>query len=347
MAPPLSSPATPLPTAVAFQLATSSHEPPAGDGWLYEVKHDGHRLAVLTDGDGGLRLLSRNGYERSRHFGAAFADLARLGRQVVLDGEITAPDERGLTHLDDLAGAMQRRDTAALAYFAFDILHLDDHDLRRCPLVERKAILAELLRAAGCPRLLYVDYVDDDGDRLLDAVRKVGAEGIVAKRRAGLYHSGPSREWLKTTCSEVGKFVITGFRDTTPGTIEAVTVAEVVDDKLLPAGEVQFGVGRRLREALEAIRLDPRPGRRRVPVRPIPAARSRIAVLNRPARQPTAIKSVNHPFPTIALIAPPAMPVTVTTDTAPCNNMSILAVRVSGNASVGLNAKLVVKPMNK
>ena len=89
----------------------SSHEPPAGDGWLFEVKHDGHRLAVIADGNGGVRLLSRNGYERSRHFGAVFADLARLGRQLVLDGEITAPDERGVTHLDDLAAAMQRRDT--------------------------------------------------------------------------------------------------------------------------------------------------------------------------------------------------------------------------------------------
>jgi hypothetical protein len=58
-------------------------------------------------------------------------------------------------------------------------------------------------------------------------------------------------------------------RDITPGTIEAVTVAEVIDDKLLPVGEVQFGVGRGLREALEAIRLDPRPGSRRVPVRPV------------------------------------------------------------------------------
>ena len=54
-----------------------------------------------------------------------------------------------------------------------------------------------------------------------------------------------------------------------------------------------------------------------------------------------------HPFPTSALIAPAAMPMTITTDMPPCNNMSILAVRVSGNASVGLNAKFVVKPMNR
>jgi bifunctional non-homologous end joining protein LigD len=47
-------------------------------------------------------------------------------------------------------------------------------------------------------------------------VCSVSAEGIVAKRRAGLYRAGPGREWLKTKCSEVGKFVITGFRDLTP-----------------------------------------------------------------------------------------------------------------------------------
>ena len=40
--------------------------------------------------------------------------------------------------------------------------------------------------------------------------------------------------------------------DVTPSEIETITVAEVIDDKLMPAGEVQFGVGRRLREALEA-----------------------------------------------------------------------------------------------
>jgi bifunctional non-homologous end joining protein LigD len=100
-------------------------------------------------------------------------------------------------------------------------------------------------------------------------VREVGAEGIIAKRRAGLYRAGPSREWLKTKCSEVGKFVITGFRDVTPGEIEAIIVAEIIDDKLMPVGEVQFGVGRGLRKMLDAIRLDPRPGRRRVPVRPV------------------------------------------------------------------------------
>jgi bifunctional non-homologous end joining protein LigD len=89
--------------------------------------------------------------------------------------------------------------------------------------------------------VLYVDHLEADGDRLFEAVRQAGGEGIVAKRKAGAYRAGPSREWLKTKCSEVAEFIITGFRDSEPGTLEAVRVAE--PGTLRPEGEVQFGVG--------------------------------------------------------------------------------------------------------
>jgi hypothetical protein len=39
---------------------------------------------------------------------------------------------------------------------------------------------------------------------------------------------------LRRWCSEVGEFVITGFRDVTPGEIEAVTVAEIMGNTLTP-----------------------------------------------------------------------------------------------------------------
>jgi bifunctional non-homologous end joining protein LigD len=233
------------------------------------VKHDGHRLAVVA-GSGEVRLLSRNGYERTKQFGSVFRPLAELGREVVLDGEIAAPDERGVTHLDDLQAAIHRRDQCSLVYFAFDLLHLDGRDLRSRPLIERKALLAEVVRAATVPRLLFVDHIDGGGDLLFDAVREYGGEGIVAKRRSGSYRPGPSREWLKTKCSEVAEFVITGFRDSEPGTIEAVSVAD--PETLQAQGEVQFGVGRRLRELLQEIRIEER-GRRAVAVRPVLKAR--------------------------------------------------------------------------
>jgi ATP-dependent DNA ligase len=67
--------------------------------------------------------------------------------------------------------------------------------VRRCPLVERKAVAR---RAAALGRLLAPALCRPSrrGRRsVLDAVRNVGAESIVAKRRAGLYRSGPSRDW--------------------------------------------------------------------------------------------------------------------------------------------------------
>jgi bifunctional non-homologous end joining protein LigD len=54
----------------------------------------------------------------------------------VSDGEIAVPDERGVNHIEALSEAISER----FAYFAFDLLHLDGHDLRRCPLEDRKAL---------------------------------------------------------------------------------------------------------------------------------------------------------------------------------------------------------------
>jgi bifunctional non-homologous end joining protein LigD len=99
----------PLPRTLRFSICQHAAEPPGGTGWLHEIKHDGHRVAVITDGRGGAVLRSRNGYDVTDRFGAAVGGLAELGRAVVLDGEIAAPDEKGLTHLDGLKEAIDGR----------------------------------------------------------------------------------------------------------------------------------------------------------------------------------------------------------------------------------------------
>jgi bifunctional non-homologous end joining protein LigD len=95
-----------------LQVCTASAEPPAGDGWLHEIKHDGHRLLAMLDGAGGLRLLSMNGYNRTELFRAPFDGLVALGRALVLVGEIALPDERGRTHIGDLQDALARSEAS-------------------------------------------------------------------------------------------------------------------------------------------------------------------------------------------------------------------------------------------
>ena len=144
-------------------------------------------------------LLSRNGYDRTRLFREPFRPLIGAGLPaMVLDGEIAVPDDRGVTHLDWLNDAITDGRPERLAYFAFDLLHLDGHDLRHCPIEDRKMLLRDVIGAAGGERIIYVDHVLGIGNELFEAVRQIGAEGIVSKRRGSLYRGGESREWLKT-----------------------------------------------------------------------------------------------------------------------------------------------------
>ncbi|MBM4484134.1 ATP-dependent DNA ligase, partial [Rhodococcus hoagii] len=54
------------PTPPAPMLATLG-EPPAGEGWAFEMKWDGQR-AVTDVRDGGVRLFSRNGNDITTAF---------------------------------------------------------------------------------------------------------------------------------------------------------------------------------------------------------------------------------------------------------------------------------------
>src|SRR5438105_10626202 len=148
-----------MPRDVRLQIVTPCKRPPSGDGWLHEIKHDGHRLVAILPGDGQLILLSRNGYDRTNLFREPFRGLLdpRLPA-MVLDGEIAVPDDRGVTHLDALSEAISGRRPDRLAYFPFDLLHFDGHDLRRCPIEDRKTLLRDLIGAARCERSVDVGH---------------------------------------------------------------------------------------------------------------------------------------------------------------------------------------------
>ena len=69
-------------------------------------------------------------------------------------------------------------------------------DLRRQPLRERKLALGKLLLRSR-DGIQYVEHAEGHGDRMYEAVCRLGLEGIVSKRLTSVYRSGPSRAWLK------------------------------------------------------------------------------------------------------------------------------------------------------
>ncbi len=117
--------------------------PPAGPGWIHEIKHDGFRIIARRDA-AGVRLITRNGYDLAARFPLAVAAIAALpASSCVVDGEAIACDAKGLSVFDLLR---YRRQDEAVTLCAFDLLELDGVDLRPEPIEVRKRTLAGLLR---------------------------------------------------------------------------------------------------------------------------------------------------------------------------------------------------------
>jgi bifunctional non-homologous end joining protein LigD len=158
-------------------LPTRVATPPAGPGWLHEIKHDGYRMLALRNGR--TRLISRHG----RDWGDRFADIvtavaALPVRSCIIDGELIACDGNGLA---DFEALRYRRREATVLLIVFDLLELDGRDLRREPIEQRKAELSRLLE--GCDPALVLNAVfNHSGPVVFEQACKLGCEGIVSKQ---------------------------------------------------------------------------------------------------------------------------------------------------------------------
>lgn len=209
----------PAPRSVpALMLPTLVEHVPAGRGWLFEIKWDGVRVLILRH-DGEVRLVGRSGETITARYPEVAEHVAALpGGDLVLDGEIVALDGDGKPSFARLQPRMHlrsARDVAAAARttpvtaYVFDCLALLGRDLRRVPLVERKAMLRLLVPGRGVVR--FLDHVDRDGRAFLAAACEAGLEGIVAKRAASLYRGGRSAEWQKIKGDRRQELVIVGW----------------------------------------------------------------------------------------------------------------------------------------
>jgi bifunctional non-homologous end joining protein LigD len=138
-----------VPAETPFQLATLSAAPPAGEGWLHEIKYDGYRVRLAVEG-GAARVLTRGGEEWSDRMGALARAAAALPvTSALIDGEAVVFGRNGAPDFGALQAALSERKDDRIVYLAFDLLHLDGRDLRTEPLSRRKELLRSLLERAG------------------------------------------------------------------------------------------------------------------------------------------------------------------------------------------------------
>ncbi len=200
-----------VPAFVPLMLAKLFESPPPAEDWLYEIKFDGYRALAIRKGKS-LSLLSRN--QKTLKFPEVETALLELpGQRFTIDGEVVAMED-GRPSFQ----ALQRRDEreVELAFYAFDLLNLDDHDLRGRWLEERRALLEKLIAEDETGLLRFSGELEGEGEKVLESIRKMKMEGIIAKRRGSRYESGKrTGAWRKIKCIAEQEFVIGGF--TPPG----------------------------------------------------------------------------------------------------------------------------------
>jgi bifunctional non-homologous end joining protein LigD len=162
-------------------------------GWLHEIKHDGFCIMARRDG-AGVRLITGHGNDFTSRFPLAVAAVTALPvRSFLIDGEAVVTNGDGLG-VFNLIRQKRHGDKAVLC--AFDLIELDDEDLRRSPIEHRKRMLAKLVRGPH-PGIVLNEHYEGDGDIVFEHACKLGCEGIVSKRLGSLYRSGRSPHWLK------------------------------------------------------------------------------------------------------------------------------------------------------
>ena len=152
--------------------------------------------------------------------GIAAAGLRLKADQAVVDGEIVALDAQGSPSFQ----ALQHRGSHLghqIVFYAFDLLHLDGKDLTAEPLLKRRARLALVLDGSG---LLPSQELPGTVAALVEAVRGLGLEGVVAKRKDSMYEPAErSDAWQKLKLENQQEFAIGGYRPGSNG-IDALLV---------------------------------------------------------------------------------------------------------------------------
>jgi ATP-dependent DNA ligase len=192
--------------------------PPAG-GWIFEPKWDGFRTLVFRDGDE-IFIQSRDEKPLNRYFPELVEPLrSQLPARCVLDGEIVIVKDSGL----DFDALQLRLHPAAsrvkllsqqipASVVFFDLLCVEDRDLRGEAFEKRRRELESLLTAAEPP--IHLTPATADHDLAADWFRRfegAGFDGVIAKLVDGIYEPD-KRVMLKIKHERDCDCVVAGFR---------------------------------------------------------------------------------------------------------------------------------------
>jgi bifunctional non-homologous end joining protein LigD len=232
-------------------LATLVDQPFDSEEWLYEIKWDGYRAVAFMHGKT-IDLKSRNEKSFAEKFYPIYDELKKMKLDAVLDGEVVVLGETGKANFGSLQNWRSEAD-GDLVYYVFDILWYKGLNLTELPLVDRKAILKQILPSS---KTIWISQeFDGSGIEFMEAAKKMGLEGIMAKRKDSLYHiKDRTKEWLKIKANKRQEVVIGGFtrNDDSNKVFSSILVGVYEGKELIYTGKVGTGFNDKMQKEMMA-----------------------------------------------------------------------------------------------
>jgi len=227
--------------------------------WVYELKWDGYRTIATIEG-GNVHLESRNNLSFNEKFASVAEALTALKHDVVLDGEVVVLDDHARPSFQMLQSYV-KNPVGAIVYYVFDLLWIDGVDVTEQTLLERKALLKDVLDKYPSIRdvVRYSDHIDTQGIAFYEAAEARELEGIMAKRADSTYALGyRSKNWLKIKTHKRQEAVIVGYTEArgSRSHFGALILGMYKDDKLIYIGHAGTGFDRELLDDIHK-RLQP------------------------------------------------------------------------------------------
>lgn len=274
-------------------LASSIEKVPGGDRWLHEIKFDGYRVQVHLANEA-ITVLTRRGNDWTKRFRKIADDAWHIAAgSAIIDGEVIVPAKDGTADFSVLQNELKGKSTK-IVLVAFDLLYLNGHDLRKLPLIERKAHLKRLISGTD---IQFSESFEVDGPTMYDHACKVGLEGVVSKVRDSKYSSGRGNDWVKKTCAQRETLTIAGFA-LKGNNWDGIYVGRRKGADLIYAGKVDHGFDRvsaaDLRKRLEPLIRKTQPYAKRIAHKGIWVEPELLAEIEYRAK--SAEGKVRHPF---------------------------------------------------
>lgn len=208
-------------------LASLVEKPFNHSEWVFEIKWDGVRAITLVNkANKSCYIKSRSGetithrYPEINNILKSALDGKMFKDYVILDGEIVILDKNGSPNFQNHQKRMNINSTRNIeilsnlhpaVYYIFDILYMDNLNLKELAFVERRKILINLIKKEN-EKIRLSEFVEEFGIDVFDAVKKMNLEGVIAKHKNSRYYSGMrSKEWLKIKNVKTQDCVIIGF----------------------------------------------------------------------------------------------------------------------------------------